>query len=71
MTSSRNYLGVREGISQDFSGSVSGADTKIPLGMSGAELTPSARDGALLAPRRGKIRLLPSCGKDLFDYPKV
>lgn len=43
MTSSRNYLSVREGISQDFGDSVLGADTKISSGVSGAELTPLAR----------------------------
>lgn len=43
MTSSRNYLSVREGISQDFGDGVLGADTKIPLGVRGAELTPLAR----------------------------
>lgn len=67
MTSSRNYLSVREEISQDFSDSVLGADTKIPLGWSGAELTPLTRGGAVLAPHRGKIRLLPSRGKDPSD----
>ena len=67
MTSTRNYLGVREGISQDFSDSILGADTKIPLGMSRAELTPSARDGAVLALHWGKIQLLPSSGKEPSD----
>jgi len=67
MTSSRNYLRVREVISKDCRDSVSGAETKIPLGMSWAELTPSARVGAVPAARRGKIQLLPSHGKDPPD----
>ena len=67
MTSTRNYLGVREAISQVFGDSILGADTKIPLGMSRAELTPSVRDGAVLALHWGKIQLLPSSRKEPSD----
>lgn len=67
MTSSRNYLSITEGISQDFGDSVLGADTKTRSGMSGAELTPLVRDGAVLALHQGKSRLLPSRGKDPSD----
>lgn len=66
-TSSRNYVSVREGISQDCSDIASEADTKILLGMSRAELTPLARDDAVLATHQGKIQLVTSHGKNPSD----